>query len=96
MSLPDSQPRAASEEVGGGGAGTTPPAPAPSPTASRSRFLHHQNPPTGGSENPGVIDLGRIEAAAVVVFRSEGPKGYPGMRQMLAVIGDEGAGRGGD
>ncbi len=40
---------------------------------------------------------GRIEAGSVVVIRYEGPKGGPGMREMLAVTGAmKGAGRGGD
>jgi dihydroxy-acid dehydratase len=40
---------------------------------------------------------GRLEAGTVVVIRYEGPKGGPGMREMLAVTGAmKGAGRGGD
>src|SRR5260370_14723449 len=40
---------------------------------------------------------GRIEAGDVVVIRYEGPKGGPGMREMLAVTGAmKGAGRGAD
>ncbi len=40
---------------------------------------------------------GRIEAGDVVVVRFEGPKGGPGMREMLAVTGAmKGAGRGAD
>jgi len=40
---------------------------------------------------------GTIEAGTVVVIRYEGPKGGPGMREMLAVTGAmKGAGRGGD
>jgi dihydroxy-acid dehydratase len=40
---------------------------------------------------------GRIEAGDVVVIRYEGPKGGPGMREMLAVTGAmKGAGRGSD
>jgi dihydroxy-acid dehydratase len=43
------------------------------------------------------IMAGRIEAGDVVVIRYEGPKGGPGMREMLAVTGAmKGAGRGGD
>jgi dihydroxy-acid dehydratase len=39
----------------------------------------------------------RIQAGDVVVIRYEGPKGGPGMREMLAVTGAmKGAGRGGD
>jgi dihydroxy-acid dehydratase len=40
---------------------------------------------------------GNIEAGDVVVIRYEGPKGGPGMREMLAITGAmKGAGRGGD
>ena len=40
---------------------------------------------------------GKIEAGDVVVIRYEGPKGGPGMREMLAITGAmKGAGRGGD
>lgn len=40
---------------------------------------------------------GRIEAGDVVVIHYEGPKGGPGMREMLAITGAmKGAGRGGD
>ncbi len=40
---------------------------------------------------------GRIEAGDVVVIRYEGPKGGPGMREMLAITGAmKGAGRGAD
>ncbi len=40
---------------------------------------------------------GTIEAGTVLVIRYEGPKGGPGMREMLAVTGAmKGAGRGGD
>jgi dihydroxy-acid dehydratase len=40
---------------------------------------------------------GRIEPGTVVVIRYEGPKGGPGMREMLAVTGAmKGVGRGGD
>ena len=43
------------------------------------------------------IMAGRIEAGDVLVIRYEGPKGGPGMREMLAVTGAlKGAGRGGD
>jgi dihydroxy-acid dehydratase len=43
------------------------------------------------------ILAGRIEAGDVLVIRYEGPKGGPGMREMLAVTGAlKGAGRGGD
>jgi dihydroxy-acid dehydratase len=44
-----------------------------------------------------VILAGGINAGDVVVIRYEGPKGGPGMREMLAVTGAmKGAGRGGD
>jgi dihydroxy-acid dehydratase len=44
-----------------------------------------------------VILAGEIEPGTVVVIRYEGPKGGPGMREMLAVTGAmKGAGRGGD
>ena len=43
------------------------------------------------------ILAGRIEPGTVVVIRYEGPKGGPGMREMLAVTGAmKGAGRGSD
>jgi len=43
------------------------------------------------------ILAGRIEPGTVVVIRYEGPKGGPGMREMLAVTGAmKGVGRGGD
>ncbi|HLM65036.1 MAG TPA: dihydroxy-acid dehydratase [Acidimicrobiales bacterium] len=43
------------------------------------------------------ILAGTIEPGSVVVIRYEGPKGGPGMREMLAVTGAmKGAGRGGD
>jgi dihydroxy-acid dehydratase len=43
------------------------------------------------------ILAGRIQAGDVVVIRYEGPKGGPGMREMLAVTGAmKGAGRGSD
>jgi dihydroxy-acid dehydratase len=43
------------------------------------------------------ILAGTIEAGTVLVIRYEGPKGGPGMREMLAVTGAlKGAGRGGD
>jgi dihydroxy-acid dehydratase len=44
-----------------------------------------------------VILAGQIEPGTVVVIRYEGPKGGPGMREMLAVTGAmKGVGRGGD
>src|SRR5207247_5970850 len=43
------------------------------------------------------ILAGAIQPGEVVVIRYEGPKGGPGMREMLAVTGAmKGAGRGGD
>jgi dihydroxy-acid dehydratase len=43
------------------------------------------------------ILAGRMEPGTVLVIRYEGPKGGPGMREMLAVTGAlKGAGRGGD
>ena len=43
------------------------------------------------------ILAGRIQPGTVVVIRYEGPKGGPGMREMLAVTGAmKGAGRGAD
>src|SRR4029450_6140179 len=43
-----------------------------------------------------VLD-GRIEAGDIVVIRYEGPKGGPGMREMLAITGAmKGVGRGAD
>jgi dihydroxy-acid dehydratase len=43
------------------------------------------------------VTHGRLQAGDVVVIRYEGPKGGPGMREMLAVTGAmKGAGRGGD
>src|SRR5919199_3549926 len=43
------------------------------------------------------ILAGRIQPADIVVIRYEGPKGGPGMREMLAVTGAlKGVGRGGD
>ena len=43
------------------------------------------------------ILAGKIQPGDVVVIRYEGPKGGPGMREMLAVTGAmKGAGRGGD
>src|SRR3546814_12082761 len=33
------------------------------------------------------LEAGEIAAGAVVVIRSEGPKGGPGMREMLAITG---------
>ena len=50
-------------------------------------------------EDAAMADIlaGRIQPGTVVVIRYEGPKGDPGMREMLAVTGAmKGAGRGGD
>jgi dihydroxy-acid dehydratase len=50
-------------------------------------------------EDAAMADIlaGRIQPGTVVVIRYEGPKGGPGMREMLAVTGAmKGAGRGGD
>ncbi len=45
----------------------------------------------------GAILAGEINAGDVIVIRYEGPKGGPGMREMLAITGAlKGAGRGGD
>ena len=59
---------------------------------------------SGGREKPSILAdameavlAGRIDAGDVVVIRYEGPKGGPGMREMLAITGAmKGAGRGGD
>ena len=51
----------------------------------------------GEQEAMDAILAGRINAGDVLVIRYEGPKGGPGMREMLAVTGAmKGAGRGGD
>ena len=43
------------------------------------------------------ILAGAIESGTVIVIRYEGPRGGPGMREMLAITGAlKGAGRGGD
>ena len=43
------------------------------------------------------VTAGKIKAGDVLVIRYEGPKGGPGMREMLAITGAlKGAGRGGD
>ncbi|MEE1570817.1 MAG: dihydroxy-acid dehydratase, partial [Acidimicrobiales bacterium] len=43
------------------------------------------------------VMAGRIEPGDIVIIRYEGPKGGPGMREMLAITGAmKGAGRGGD
>ncbi len=49
------------------------------------------------SDAMAVILAGGIEPGTVIVIRYEGPKGGPGMREMLAITGAlKGAGRGGD
>ncbi len=49
------------------------------------------------SEAMEAILAGSIEPGTVIVIRYEGPKGGPGMREMLAITGAlKGAGRGGD
>jgi dihydroxy-acid dehydratase len=51
----------------------------------------------GEAEAMEAIVSGSIQPGTVLVIRYEGPKGGPGMREMLAVTGAlEGAGRGGD
>ncbi len=51
----------------------------------------------GEHEAMEVVLAGGINAGDVVVIRYEGPKGGPGMREMLAITGAmKGAGRGGD
>ena len=66
---------------------------------------HRQRSPSTGTARvfdgePAAMEAilaGSIEPGTVVVIRYEGPKGGPGMREMLAVTGAmKGAGRGGD
>jgi dihydroxy-acid dehydratase len=61
---------------------------------------HFQGPARVFDGEDGAMDAilaGNIEPGSVVVIRYEGPKGGPGMREMLAVTGAmKGAGRGGD
>ena len=61
---------------------------------------HFEGPARVFDGEDGAMDAilaGSIEPGTVVVIRYEGPKGGPGMREMLAVTGAmKGAGRGGD
>jgi len=61
---------------------------------------HFEGPARVFEGEDGAMDAilaGSIEPGTVVVIRYEGPKGGPGMREMLAVTGAmKGAGRGGD
>jgi dihydroxy-acid dehydratase len=63
-------------------------------------FDHFEGPARvfeGEDAAMGAVMNGRINAGDVVVIRYEGPKGGPGMREMLAITGAmKGAGRGGD
>jgi dihydroxy-acid dehydratase len=63
-------------------------------------FDHFEGPARvfdGEDDAMEAVLAGRIEAGDVVVIRYEGPKGGPGMREMLAITGAmKGAGRGGD
>ena len=63
-------------------------------------FTHFDGPARVFDGEDGAMEAilaGRIQAGDVVVIRYEGPKGGPGMREMLAVTGAmKGAGRGGD
>ncbi|MDQ3569042.1 MAG: dihydroxy-acid dehydratase [Actinomycetota bacterium] len=62
--------------------------------------LHFEGPARVFDGEDGAMDAilaGTVEPGTVVVIRYEGPKGGPGMREMLAVTGAmKGAGRGGD
>jgi dihydroxy-acid dehydratase len=62
--------------------------------------LHFEGPARVFDGEDGAMDAildGRIEPGTVLVIRYEGPKGGPGMREMLAVTGAlKGAGRGAD
>jgi dihydroxy-acid dehydratase len=63
-------------------------------------FTHFEGPARVFDGEQGAMDAvlaGQIDAGDVVVIRYEGPKGGPGMREMLAITGAmKGAGRGGD
>jgi len=63
-------------------------------------FTHFEGPARVFDGEDGAMEAimaGRIQSGDVVVIRYEGPKGGPGMREMLAVTGAmKGAGRGGD
>ena len=62
--------------------------------------LHFEGPARVFDGEDGAMEAilgGRIEPGTVIVIRYEGPKGGPGMREMLAVTGAlKGAGRGAD
>jgi dihydroxy-acid dehydratase len=63
----------------------------------RMRFEGRARVFDGEDQAMAAILAGRIEPGDIVVIRYEGPKGGPGMREMLAVTGAmKGAGRGGD
>ncbi len=67
--------------------------------ASTSLQLRRRRPGCSTARTPRwtAILAGEIEPGTVVVIRYEGPKGGPGMREMLAVTGAmKGVGRGGD
>jgi dihydroxy-acid dehydratase len=56
--------------------------------ATKSTPRHHRGPARvfdSEEETAGALTAGRIHAGDVVVIRYEGPKGGPGMREMLAV-----------
>ncbi len=61
---------------------------------------HFEGPARVFDGEQGALDAilaGEIQPGTVVVIRAEGPRGGPGMREMLAVTGAmKGAGRGGD
>lgn len=63
-------------------------------------FDHFEGPARvfdGEADAMDAVLSGRINSGDVVVIRYEGPKGGPGMREMLAITGAmKGAGRGGD
>jgi len=63
-------------------------------------FDHFEGPARVFDGEPSAMEAvlaGQINAGDVVVIRYEGPKGGPGMREMLAITGAmKGAGRGGD
>lgn len=63
-------------------------------------FDHFEGPARvfdGEQDAMDAVLAGRINAGDVLVIRYEGPKGGPGMREMLAITGAmKGAGRGGD
>jgi dihydroxy-acid dehydratase len=63
-------------------------------------FEHFEGPARvfdGEEDAMDAVLAGRINSGDIVVIRYEGPKGGPGMREMLAITGAmKGAGRGGD